>query len=153
MIGRVHQLAISPGGVPKRPIDLARIDRLGLAGDAVAHPRFHGGPERAVCLYSLDLIHALQADGHPIYPGSTGENVTIAGLDWAALARGCQLALGAEVIVEITEPAVPCKQIRGSFADRDPSRLSAVLHPGAARLYARVVRPGVVRVDDPVTLR
>ena len=54
------------------------------------YPKVHGGPERAVSLFSLEVIRRLQDEGHPIYPGATGENLTVAGLDWAALAAGTQ---------------------------------------------------------------
>ena len=43
---------------------------------------FHGGPDQALCLYSLEVIEGLAAEGHSIVPGSAGENVTVRGLDW-----------------------------------------------------------------------
>lgn len=136
--------------MPKLAVPEARVTPLGLEGDVHAHPKIHGGPERALCLYSLEVIEALQREGHPIAPGTTGENVTIAGLDWSALAAGMRLALG-EVIVELTRIASPCKQITGSFADRNSDRLA---DPARGRWYARVLREGVLRVNDPVaTLR
>ena len=59
----VHQINVSQGGVPKLPVLEAAVGELGLEGDAVANPDIHGGPERAVCLYSLELIEALVAEG------------------------------------------------------------------------------------------
>ena len=97
MSGRIFQLNVSPGGVPKLPIREARVDQLGLAGDGHAHPKIHGGPERAVCLLALELIQQFQAEGHPIWPGSTGENVTFSGLDYTSFVPGMRLALGDEV--------------------------------------------------------
>ena len=105
---RIFQLSTSRGGVPKLAVREARVTTLGLEGDGHAHPKIHGGPERALCLYSLEVIAALQAEGHPIFPGSTGENVTITGLPGTSLAAGVRLALGAEVIVELTRIASPC---------------------------------------------
>ena len=61
MIPRIFQLNRSAGGVPKLPVREAELTPLGLTGDKQAHPRFHGGPERAVCLYALELILQLQA--------------------------------------------------------------------------------------------
>ena len=60
--------------------------------------KHHGGPDRAVCLYSLERILALQEEGHPIYPGAAGENLTLTGLDWEALQPGMTLRLGADVM-------------------------------------------------------
>src|SRR5918911_1229908 len=115
MQGYIHQLNCSDGGVPKRPVAAAELTRTGLVGDCQAHPLIHGGPERALCLYALERIQALQAEGHPIYPGSVGENVTVAGLDWARLAPGARLALGAEALVEIASYTSPCKKIAAAF--------------------------------------
>ena len=138
----IHQLNCSDGGVPKRAVTEAELTPNGLVGDRQAHPLIHGGPERALCLYALEVIEALQAEGHPIYPGSVGENVTVAGLDWTQLAPGARLALGAEVVVEITKPANPCDSLVASFTDGKFKRISQKLHPGQSRLYARVIKPG-----------
>lgn len=146
---RIFQLSRSRGGVPKLAVRDAHATTLGLEGDGHAHPKIHGGPERALCLYSLEVIAALQAEGHPIFPGSTGENVTITGLPWTALAAGTRLALGPAVIVELTRIASPCKQIVESFADRKSDRLA---DPARGRWYARVVREGNLRVSDAVAL-
>ena len=78
----VHQISVSDGGVPKRPVFEARVTAQGVAGDRQRNVKVHGGPDRAVCLYSLELIEALKQEGHPIAPGSSGENFTLAGLDW-----------------------------------------------------------------------
>lgn len=152
MSGRIFQLNISPGGVPKLPIREARVDRLGLVGDGHAHPKVHGGPERAVCVLSLELIHLLQAEGHPIWPGSTGENVTFTGLDHAALAPGVRLALGDEVIVQLTRATEPCKFIAGSFIGGEFRRIDHGKHPSHTRWYGSVEREGVVRVAQAIRI-
>ncbi len=149
--GRIFQINASDGGVPKRPLRQAEINELGLTVDKQIHTKVHGGPERAVCLYSLERILALQAEGHPIYPGSVGENITISGLGWDAVLPGARLRLG-DVIVEITSYALPCNLIEESFADQDSSRISHKKHPGWARAYTRVLQTGTCQIGDPVTL-
>jgi MOSC domain-containing protein YiiM len=148
--GYIHQLNCSQGGVPKLPVEEAQLTPNGLVGDRQRHRRFHGGPQRALCLYSLEVIQALQAEGHPIYPGSIGENVTIAELEWAQLAPGHRLALGDEVIIELTSYTTPCRNIGGSFSDGKFKRVSQKEHAGESRLYARVVRTGRLAVGQPV---
>jgi MOSC domain-containing protein YiiM len=148
-VTRIFQLNISPGGVPKLAVREARAGVLGLDGDGHAHPKIHGGPERALCLYSLEVILALQEQGHPIFPGSVGENVTITGLPWTSLAAGTRLRLGDEVVVELTRIAAPCKQIVASFSDRISKRLA---EPALGRWYARVLTEGVLRVGQTVAL-
>jgi len=148
----IFQINTSQGGVPKHPQAEGQVTLLGLANDDHAHPNIHGGPERALCLYSLELITMLQAEGHPVYPGSLGENITVTGLDWAQVVPGARLRLGDQVLVEVTRYTTPCNTIVASFADRDTSRISHEKHPGWSRVYARVVQAGTIHVGDRVTL-
>jgi MOSC domain-containing protein YiiM len=147
---RIVQLNTSPGGVPKLPIGEALCSTLGLAGDGHEHTKIHGGPERALCLYAVEVITALQAEGHPLTPGSCGENVDVAGLEWATLAVGQRFALGDEVIIQLTRPTEPCKQIAASFVDRQFRRIDHDRQPGWSRWYARVEREGILRVGQTI---
>ncbi len=152
MSGRIVQLSRSSGGVPKLSIDEVTIGLLGLEGDAHKHTKIHGGPDRAVCVYALEVIQALQAEGHPITPGSVGENVTVSGLVWTAVVPGARLELGDTVVLEVTRYTEPCKVITASFADGVFRRIDHDRHPGWSRVYTKVVREGVVRVGDPVRI-
>jgi MOSC domain-containing protein YiiM len=150
--GRIFQINLSKGGVPKLGQHEGQVTALGLTGDGHDHPNVHGGPEAALCLYSLELIQALQAEGHPIFPGPTGENLTLSGLDWAQVTPGRRLRLGSEVLIEITLYTTPCSAIRSSFSDRNSNRIRVDEHPGWSRAYARVLQPGCVRIGDPVVI-
>lgn len=150
--GRIAQISVSPGGVPKRPVEAAEVTASGVAGDAQRDLRHHGGPERAVCLFALEAIRALRAEGHPIEPGHIGENLTLEGIDWAAVTPGVRLLLGEDVLLEVTRYTSPCANIRASFTGGDYARVSQTRHPGASRVYARVLRTGMVRRGDSVRL-
>ena len=152
MNGRIFQLNCSDGGVPKLAVREAFVTPTGLACDRQAHPKFHGGPERALCLFSLEKIMELQAEGHPIFPGSVGENVTIAGLAWEQLGPGVRLALGGEVVIEISKYTTPCNSIGDSFRGRDFRRIDQKHSPGDSRLYARILQTGTVKVGQEVRL-
>jgi MOSC domain-containing protein YiiM len=138
------------GGVPKRPVVAALLTADGVAGDRQLDLKHHGGPERAVCLFASERIAALAAEGHPIAPGTTGENLTLAGLDWDDLREGDRLMLADGVLLEISGPAPPCRTIAGSFLDGKFGRISDRSHPGWSRLYARVLVEGLVREGAPV---
>ena len=71
--GRVVSLHASNGGLPKLEIPTARITETGIEGDRQRNLKYHGGRERALCLWSLERIEALRGEGHPVSPGSTGE--------------------------------------------------------------------------------
>ena len=148
--GWVFQVNRSAGGVPKLPVLEALVTADGVAGDRQNDRRHHGGPDRAVCLYSLERILDLQREGHPAFPGATGENLTLAGLDWDVLGPGARLRVGAEVELEVTRFTTPCRTIAGAFAGGAIERILQDRHPGWSRLYARVLRGGTVRVGDPV---
>jgi MOSC domain-containing protein YiiM len=141
----------SAGGVPKRGVPFARVTAEGVEGDVQRDRRHHGGPDRAVCLFSLERINALRAEGHPIGTGTTGENVTVAGLDWDRVTPGVRLALGA-VELEITSYAAPCETIVDSFSDKRSTRISQKVHPGWSRVYARVLTEGRLAAGDTVAI-
>lgn len=140
----------SAGGVPKRRVDGAKVSQLGLQGDAHNDKIHHGGPERAVCVYSLERIQALQQEGHPIDVGTAGENITIEGIDWELIVPGVHLRVGDEVLLEVAAFTSPCKTIKESFIDGRFVRISQKLHPGWSRVYARVLSEGEIHFGDQV---
>jgi MOSC domain-containing protein YiiM len=150
--GRLESINLSRGGVPKTAAAEATITATGLKGDRHRQRRYHGGPDRAVTLFSADRIAELQAEGHPIAAGTTGENLTVAGLDWTRVLPGSRLSVGEEVMLEITKYTTPCQTITGSLLGGDISRIAQKTHPGWSRVCARVIAGGRIRVGDPVAL-
>lgn len=88
MQGQIVQINLSDGGVPKQSVPSAQVETSGLVGDRQRNLKHHGGPDRAVCLWSAEIIQMLKEEGHPIAPGAAGENITVAGLDWQQLIPG-----------------------------------------------------------------
>jgi MOSC domain-containing protein YiiM len=146
--GAVAQLNVSDGGVPKRPVERIEVDFRGVVGDRQATRLHHGRPFQALCLWSVEVIASLAAEGHPIGPGSAGENVTIAGLDWSTVSPGVRLAIGS-VLCQISSYAVPCRQNARWFVDGDFGRIHH-RHGPISRVYATVLEPGAVGVGDAV---
>lgn len=149
MTGRLESINTSRGGVPKLPLLEELVTTRGLSGDRQNNVESHGGSNRAVVIFSLEVIRALQREGHPIDVGTTGENFTISGIDWQDVVPEGELQIGS-VLVAVTTYAGPCSKIRRSFRGDDFSRISQKLHPGWSRVCARVMREGVVQVGDPV---
>ena len=149
--GRVESINVSRGGVPKTSVLEARLTERGVSGDKQVQRMFHGGPDRAVVLFSLDVIEQLQIEGHPIRVGSVGENLTISGLDWQDIVPGVELQVG-EARLSVTKYVTPCATIRESCLDGAFVRISQKLHPGWSRVSARVITEGVVRPNDPVEI-
>ena len=150
--GRIVQLSVSAGGVPKHAVASALVTRLGLEGDVHRDEEHHGGPERAVCLFSLEAIRALAAEGHAITPGAIGENVTTEGVDWTRVVPETYLLLGERVLLQVTRYTSPCFKIGPAFVAREFGRVSQKRHPGWSRVYARVVAEGRLHAGDCVRI-
>jgi len=148
----LHQISVSNGGVPKLAVPKAHITKNGVEGDHHRNTELHGGPDRAVCLYSLEAIDALRIEGHSIAPGSSGENFTLAGLDWKHIGPGTKLSVGDTVKLEVLSYTAPCKHNACWFKDGDFSRISQKTHPGWSRVYAKVLAEGMVKQGDPVVV-
>lgn len=148
-VGSVAQVSASGGGVPKERVASAEVGYRGLDGDRQANRKHHGRPLQALCLWSMEVIEALQAEGHPIGPGCAGENVTLHGIDWATIRPGTQLRIG-EVLAEISVWATPCVKNARWFLGGDVDRMGHDTNPGWSRAYAWVREPGTIREGDEV---
>ncbi|HCV00716.1 MAG: sulfurase [Dehalococcoidia bacterium] len=150
--GHIVQLSASNGGVPKLPLAKATIDTDGITADRQADLQAHGGPRRALCLFALERIQALAAEGHSIAPGKTGENITTAGIDWNRATPGTRLRLGKTVLIEITGYTEPCWKNAQWFIGGNINSINQEERPGFSRVYARVLEGGELYPDDPVEL-
>jgi MOSC domain-containing protein YiiM len=150
-VGRLESINASRGGVPKLSMFEALITEQGLDGDRQRDLRFHGGPDRAIVVFSLDVIRALQREGHTIAAGTTGENLTVSGIGWTRIVPGIELAIG-EARLLVTKYTSPCEKIAFSFFENDYTRISQKLHAGWSRVSARVLRGGLVTIGDAVEI-
>ena len=148
----IAQLSRSGGGVPKLPIFEVEVNERGLAGDACNDKEHHGGPEQALCIYAVEVIEALAAEGHAIAAGATGENITTRGLDWKLMVPGTRWRLGSHVLIEITRYTTPCYKNARWFLEGDFNRMHQNLHPGFSRVYAKVLEGGMLRAGDAIAV-
>ena len=140
----VTQLNVSGGGMPKQPVLQARVTPGGVEGDRQRNLKYHGGPDRAVCLYSEELYEELRDAGVDMTAGSVGENFTTRGLDLRTLAKGDRLRVGGSCVIELTDVRVPCRQLK--MWDPDLPELIV----GRSGWVARVVTEGLVRPGDRI---
>jgi MOSC domain-containing protein YiiM len=150
--GRVVSVNVNEGGVPKLPVPEQWVGPLGLADDRHIEPEpGHGGVDQAVCLYSMEAIARLVEEGHNVFPGAFGENLTLEGIELDSIGPGDRLAIGEDgLVIEITWHAQPCKKQADWFSDGRFARISGKTNPGEARWYARVISEGPVRPGDGV---
>jgi MOSC domain-containing protein YiiM len=152
--GRVVRVNVNEGGVPKLPVAEQWVGIVGLADDRHIEPApSHGGPDQAVCLYSMEAIARLVAEGHKAFPGAFGENLTLDGIELDSIGPGDQLTIGDRgLVIEITWNAAPCYKQAHWFSDGRFARISHKTHPEDARWYARVISEGPVRPGDKVAV-
>jgi MOSC domain-containing protein YiiM len=142
-MGRLLGIFASNGGVPKLPVESAQIDINGIVGDACNNKKHHGGPMKAICVLENELLVKLQSEGHPIQPGTTGENILVEGYN---LEFGKVFDVG-EVRLEVVSDATPCWKIADSFTEGDYSRMSHEKYPGETRWYCKVLNTGVISIS------
>ncbi|HEY7525006.1 MAG TPA: MOSC domain-containing protein, partial [Candidatus Limnocylindrales bacterium] len=128
------------------------IGRLGLDTDAHNEPEpVHGGPDQAVCIYTLESIARVAADGHEAFVGAFGENLTLEGVELGELREGDRLRIGGDGLeIQLTDRSEPCQTIAHWFTERRIARIGSRQHPEDTRWYARVLTEGWVAPDDRV---
>jgi MOSC domain-containing protein YiiM len=159
LTGRILQISLSLGGIPKRPVPEAYLTPLGLEGDAHAHPEIHGGPQAAALLITAEAIDDLAARGYPIFYGALGENLTTRGIDRRMLRAGQRFRAGS-ALIELTKIRAPCStldvygpEFQGEIYDAQvKANDTASPRWAMSGFYAAVVRPGVIRAGDAITL-
>lgn len=144
MGGTLVQVNVSNGGMPKLPVESARVTVDGLEGDWQKNRKYHGGRGRAVCLFSEELYEALRADGFELAWGSVGENFTTRGVDLQSVGVGSRLRVG-PCLIEITNVRVPCRSLDKTWGK---GLMKAI--EGRSGWVAKVVEEGEVRAGDEV---
>jgi MOSC domain-containing protein YiiM len=157
--GTIIQINTSLGGVPKRPVDETVLTPLGPETDRHAHPRIHGGHEKAVLIMDAETIDALAARGYPVFYGAMGENLTVRGLDRRQLRAGQQFRAGG-ALIELTRIRTPCANLDIYGPDIKAEIYDPQVKAGdptsprwaMSGFYARVLTPGPVRTNDIIML-
>ncbi|MGE5373599.1 MAG: MOSC domain-containing protein [Bacteroidota bacterium] len=139
-------------GIFKMPTDRpVRVNKLGLEQDVIVSKKHHGGPDQAVYVYGTpDYDWWSEELGREITPGTFGENLTISGLESATFNIGDLLHVG-EIALQVTAPRIPC----GTFAARMevPNWVKKFRQTERPGLYCRVMKEGVIKVGDPVSMK
>jgi MOSC domain-containing protein YiiM len=154
-------------GIDKRPVPSAAVAapgpradtrafapdaRSGLAGDFIGDGRHHGGDLQAVYACAREDLDALGAQvGRAFADGSFGENLTTTGLDvtGALIGERWRIGTGPDAVeLQVTCPRIPCNTFRAWIAEHGWLKtFTRAARPGA---YLSVLRPGMVRRNDPI---
>ena len=151
-LARAHADGQWLSSIYKSPIATPlRLDPLNLDGDEQADLTVHGGPDKAVCVYSADHFAYWQTtlERPELGPGAFGENFTVSGLDETTVCLGDVFAIGT-VLVEVSQPRSPCWKLGRKWDRLDLPKL--VLRAGKTGWYFRVRQPGVVAPGQDIRL-
>ena len=153
-VGQVAPLGpdgVASGFVKSPVIGPVAIGQLGVAGDAQADLRVHGGPEKAVYLYPAEHYTSWQRElpEHTavLVPGGFGENLTTLGFNEDTICIGDILRTGS-ALLQVTQPRQPCFKLALRFADSRLLRM--MLRTGRSGWYTRVLEGGLVETLSPV---
>lgn len=125
------------------------VTELGLVGDEQQYV-MHGGVDKALHVYCEsnyskwnDLVPNRE---HLFVVGGFGENLSFSGLNEGNVCIGDKFRLGAEVIVQVSEPRQPCYKLSHRFEYKKMSRLAQ--DTGMTGWYFRVLKPGFIQEGD-----
>lgn len=136
----------------KEPVEgPVTVERDGIIGDGQADRTAHGGPDKAICVYSADHYPFWRDDlARPELPfGAFGENFTVAGVQEPDLCIGDVLRIG-QIVVEVSQPRTPCWKLARKWGTRTlPARVVETGHSG---WYLRVRETGEVEAGADFVL-
>ena len=115
--------------------------REGLSGDHQYHREHHGGPERALLMYSADHYPVWRAewDRFDLGYGAFGENLTVAGVTEDTVCVGDVFRIG-DVRVEVSSPRTPCSTL--SRRHGIPDLVKTIILNHRSGWYLRVLHEG-----------
>jgi len=131
----------------KTSVESAELRFDSIVGDGVANHRYHGGPDRTVCVYpAAHYAWWKSMYGHDLPFGAFSENLTVDGLAESDICIGDTIRIGT-ALAQITVPRDPC-------ATMDRITGIASLHilareSGRCGFHMRTLEEGTMRVGDP----
>ncbi len=139
-------------GICKKPVSGSLSLRvLGFQGDGVGDTKNHGGPDKAVCVYSLDHYPFWEETlGIKLPPAAFGENLSVSNLKEEEVCIGDVFQLGTAT-VQITQPRQPCGTLAARYGRI--GLIKFVIDSGFTGFYLRVLKEGMVELGTPLILK
>lgn len=137
-------------GICKEAVQEAYLTKDGFKGDGIADTRYHGGPDRAVCVYPYEHYEQWKLEfGQELPAAAFGENITVSHMTEQEVHIGDIYRLG-EAVIQITQGRVPCSTITKRLSI--PQLLKRMTETGYTGYLCRVLEEGIVRSDSTITL-
>ena len=160
--GRLKAIFVRPAMNERRPLTMARLSpEGGIDGDrwvTDSYYRLEGGQSDPRCQVSLMNARFLrQIAGEEDTMCLAGDNLIVdLDLSEANLPAGSQLAIGDEVVLEVSDLShTGCSKFEGRYG-KDARTFANNAHGNSLHLrgrFARIVAGGTISIDDPVRKR
>lgn len=154
-VGKPQPMTYSKGeiltGMCKLPVrGELFLSSVNLEGDEQADLTFHGGVDKAVCVYSFEHYPYWEsAMNRKLQMGAFGENLTVRGVLESEVCIGDVFQLG-EAIVQVSQPRQPCHKLAKRYDI--PDLALQVQKTGYTGFYFRVLQEGMVTQEKPIRL-
>lgn len=139
-------------GIVKLPVSsVLHLSFTQLEGDGQADLVFHGGADKALCVYCAEHYEYWQKTlGRTLPYGAFGENITVSGLLENEVCIGDIYTLG-EAVVQVTQPRQPCYKLAKRYDVFDlPVQLQET---GFTGYYFRVIEEGLIPINPQLQLK
>ena len=117
-------------------------ENYGLVGDAHADCCTH----RQVSLLAIESIDKMRGQRFNVGPGDFAENLTTFGIDLTGLTIGTRIAIGKDVLLEVTQIGKECHSGCAIYQE-----IGKCIMPREG-IFARVVHGGHVRAGDQIRI-
>ena len=137
-------------GIYKQPVHgRVMLHRLNLDGDGQADLNAHGGPHKAVYVYSHDHYAYWQRElaRDDFTAGQFGENLTVEGMLEDEVYIGDTYRIG-DALVEVTQPRVPCYKLAHKMGER--GFVKTFMQAERVGFYLKVLEEGTVGAADAI---
>ncbi len=123
----------------------------GIEGDRSADLNVHGGVDKAIYAYGMDVYPLWKQKRPDLQFGNSamGENLTVEQLDETQFFVGDEYVLGS-ALLQVSEPRFPCFKLGMKY--QDPKIIvdfNSLCRPG---VYFRLLQPGSFKIGDVLKL-
>ncbi|MGE5701192.1 MAG: MOSC domain-containing protein [Clostridia bacterium] len=134
-------------GIFKQPVEGPLfLSKLNFNGDGQADLKYHGGVDKAVCVYCFEHYDYWQKQlQRELSFGAFGENLTVQGMLEDQVHIGDIFQIG-EAVVQVTQPRQPCHKLAKRY--NVPELPVQVQNSGFTGYYFRVLQEGNVAKND-----
>ena len=131
----------SPGGIPKLPHPSRMVTCAGLEGDGHNHEK-HRSPVQAISMLDIEILQAIEPEGHRLVPGAFGENLTLSQAAIQMCGLGDRLLFPSGLELEITKVRNPCYVLDAISIELKRTMWNRL------GMYAKVLTEGKVHQGD-----